>query len=431
MIAGLLRKPWIAHIIAAVQRFLKRLGPQFAGSITYFSILSMIPVLLFGIAVLGFVFTVFRPDLFVEVQNFVQQRLGEVVETGAPTGTVETPDEVDAEKARQDFADSINTFVTNTFEDWRKIGGVAVLAALYSGSRWVKNLKHAVRAMWKNSFAEAAKTGSFFGELLSNLVIFFGLLLSVAIAVVVTAAGQAFPQEIISWLGVENVPGINILVRLASLVVSLLASWLLFVFLLLVLPGERTRKGTFIRGTLAGAVLLTALQQLAAELVRVFSGNASASVFGPIIILMLVFNALATIILMIAAWVGTAETWEADRAKREAEEAAGVDPKDETGIDGDREDVGKQLELAGVTPATLAARHRAERWAAELDPDGLRAINYDPATVMVEHPQATVKQGVAARSVRVGMGLGYGVGAATGVGLGATIAALVGKFSRR
>ncbi len=417
-ISGLMRKPWVAHILAALERFGKRLGPQFAGSITYFSILSMVPVLLFGIAVLGLVVTVFRPDLLTEVQNFLQQQLGAV-----PGGD-------DVDKETKDFAASISKFVTETFKGWRGVFGIAILTAAYSGSNWVKNLKHAVRAMWKNSFAEAAKKGPFLKELLGNLIIFLGLLLSIAIAVGVTAAGQAFPEEIIRWLGAENVPGIDILVSLAGLLVSLLASWLLFAFLFLVLPGEPTHPGTFIRGTLAGAVLLTALQQLASVLVRLLSGNASAGVFGPIIILMIVFNLLATIILMISAWVGTADTWEADRVKKEAEKASGVEPKDETGID---DVTGGEVhpELAGVSAPTLAARHRAERWAAELDPDSLRAVNYDPATVTVGDPEATVKQGVAARSVRVGMGLGYGVGAATGVGLGALVAALVGKISRR
>ena len=413
-----MRKPWIAHILAALERFDKRLGPQFAGSITYFSILSMVPVLLFGIAVLGLVVTVLRPDLLTEVQNILREQLGAVSVTEA------------ADKDTKKFAETISEFIIDTFKSWQSVFGIALITGAYSGSNWVENLKHAVRAMWKGSFAEAAQKGPFFKELLGNLIIFFGLLLSVAIAVGVTAAGQAFPEEIINWLGAENVPGINGLLQAVSLVVSLLASWLLFAFLFVSLPGERTRPATFFKATIAGAVLVTALQRLAAVLVEVLSGNRSAGILGPIIILMIVFNVLATMILMISAWVGTAETWEADRAKTEAEQAAGVEPKDETGIDHERAE-SRELEPTGVTALTLAARRRAERWAAELDTDGLRSVNYDPATVTVEDPEANIKQGVAARSVRVGMCLGYGVGAATGVGLGAIIAALVGKLSRR
>lgn len=414
-VSNFMRKPWVAHILAAQERFGKRLGPQFAGAVTYFSVLSMIPVLLFGIAVLGFVVTVLRPDLVTEVQNFLQAQLGGVAEGGG--------------EDQQDFAKQISDFVLATFSEWRGTGTIALLAAAYSGSNWVKNLKHAVRAMWKDSFAEAAKTDSFVKELLSNIVIFFGLLISVAVAVAVTAAGQAFPEQIISWLGLEGIPGIGFLVWLAGVLVSLVASWLLFAFLFTVLPGERTRMGIFVRGTLAGAVLITLLQQLASVVVRALSGNASAGIIGPIIILMIVFNLLATIILMISAWIGTADTWEAARATKDAEKAAGVElDDDDTGIDEKKEPAN---DFPGMSAPTVASRRRAERWAATRDRDSLRAINYDPAMVTVEDPEATVTQDNAARSVRVGMGLGYGVGAATGVGLGAIIAALVGKFSRR
>lgn len=404
--------------MAGLDRFGKRLGPQFAGSITYFSVLSMIPVLLFGIAVAGLVFTVFRPDLLQEVQDFLLQQLG----------TAGGPVDADNPTEEEQFAQTVSNFVTETFNGWRGVFGISILTAAYSGSNWVKNLKHAVRAMWKDSFAEAAEKAGFVKELISNLLIFFGLLLSIAIALGVTAAGQ-LPEQIIDWLGLENVPGIGLLLQVASVAVSLLASWLLLAFVFTVLPGERTKLGTFLRGTFAGAVLLTALQQVAGRLVGLLSDNPSAGVFGPIIILMIVFNLLATIILMISAWIGTAETWEAARAKKEARQAAGIDDEDETGID--EQDQTNGDEIREMSASVVSARHRAERWAATQDPESLRNVNYDPSTVVLEDPDATVKQGVAARSVRLGMGVGYGVGAATGVGLGAIVAAAMGRFSRR
>ncbi|WP_449652062.1 YhjD/YihY/BrkB family envelope integrity protein [Tessaracoccus sp.] len=411
-----MRRPWVAHLLAANERFGKRLGPQFAGAVTYFSVLSMVPVLMFGVAVLGLTVTVLRPDLLSQVQNLLTEQLG------ATTG-ITANDDTDTGK----FAQTIATFVTSTFKNWAGIGLIALLAAAYSGSNWVKNLKHAVRAMWKDKFAQAATTGSFVGELIGNLITFFGLLLSVAVAVGVTAAGQAFPEQIIGWLGLAGVPGIGLLLQLVSLIVSFLASWLLFAFLFVVLPGDSVRLPTFLRATITGAVLLTGLQRLAGVLVSLLSGNASAGIFGPIIILMIVFNILATIILMLAAWVGTADSWESERAKHEADKAAGIEQQDDTGLD----DEAAGNDAPDLSRATTAARHRAARWSATIPQNDLRAENFDPARVAVEDPDATVSQGVAARSVRVGMGVGYGVGAATGIGLGAAIAALVGKIARR
>ncbi len=414
LIAKLMRRPWVAHLLAAVERFGKRMGPQFTGAVTYFSVLSMIPVLMFAIAFLGLTFTVLRPDLLPQVQNFLTEQLGA---TAALEG----------ESSDSDFAKKVTDFVTDTFKNWAQIGLIAFLAAAYSGSNWVKNLKHAVRAMWKDKFADATQAGGFVGELIGNLFTFFGLLLSVAVAVGVTVAGQAFPEQIIGWLGLGGVPGIGLLLRAVSIIISLLASWLLFAFLFIVLPGESTRLPVFLKATIAGAVLVTALQQLASLLVKVLSGNRSFSVFGPIIILMIVFNLLATIILMIAAWVGTADEWEAARAVKEADAEAGIEQPDELGID---DELPGAEDMPSTSPVTLAARQRAVRWAARIDPDDLRTVNYDPDRVSVEDPNATVSEHVAARGVRVGMGVGYGVGAATGIGLGAAIAALVGKIAR-
>ena len=416
LIANLLRRPRVAHMMAALERFGKRLGPQFAGSVTFFSVLSMIPVLMFAVAFLGLTVTVLRPDLLPQVQNLLTERLAAI------TG-VEGTDNTEAAK----LAKKVSRFVTDTFKGWRSLFLIAFLTAAYSGSNWVKNLKHAVRAMWKDKFADATYKGNFFAELLGNLLTFFGLLLSIAVALAVTAAGQAFPQEIIDWLGLTHVPGINALLQLVSLAVSLLASWLLFAFLFVVLPGESTRMPIFLKATIAGAVLVTALQRVAGLLVELLARVRSASVFGPIIILMIVFNILATIILLLAAWIGTADTWEAARVRKEASEVAGVPEEDELGLDDDVPHHGGALALS---PASVAARRRATRWAATIDQDDLRTVNYDPARVTIDDPDATVSQDVAAKSVRVGMGVGYGVGTATGIGLGAVIAGLLGKIAR-
>ncbi len=45
-IENLKAKPWIAHLLRMQERFTARLGNQFAAAVTYFSVLSLVPVLL-------------------------------------------------------------------------------------------------------------------------------------------------------------------------------------------------------------------------------------------------------------------------------------------------------------------------------------------------------------------------------------------------
>ena len=53
--ARIQRQPVIAHLIRAAERFNDRLGNQFGAAITYFSFLSMIPVLMVSFAAAGFI----------------------------------------------------------------------------------------------------------------------------------------------------------------------------------------------------------------------------------------------------------------------------------------------------------------------------------------------------------------------------------------
>ena len=118
-------------------------------------------------------------------------------------------------------------------------------------------------------------------------------------------------------------------------------------------------------------------------LFNLFADNQAASIFGPVIVLMLFFNIFAQLILFVAAWIATANQ-EAVPATEEKVRFA-------------------------LTP-------EAEQSADEAGSSG-------GGPVMVPQP-------VAARSVQVGLGAGYVTGAATGVGLGAALAWLLSKAVR-
>ena len=49
------RQPVIAHLIRSAERFNDRMGNQFGAAITYFSFLSMIPILMVSFAAAGFI----------------------------------------------------------------------------------------------------------------------------------------------------------------------------------------------------------------------------------------------------------------------------------------------------------------------------------------------------------------------------------------
>lgn len=393
----MMNKSAVAHALAANDRYNSRLGPQFAAGITYFSVLSMVPILMFSFAALGMTLTVIRPELMDVVLDYIEKGLTDA-------------------KMSKDIKDA----VVGLFQGWASVGVVALLTAAYSGSNWVGNLKRAIRVMWSKEFEDAAEKKNFFVELGLNLLTFVGLLVCIVFSVGVATVGSTFSRNVLDWLGWSEVPGIGFLFALLAIGLSFVASWILMAFLFIVMPNQPARPRPWLVGTLIGAVALTVIQQLAGRLVGLLSGNKAAGIFGSAIVLMLLFNIIATIILMAAAWVGSSDEWREERAKRIAEKQ-------------ERLEAEARKAAGEVEPPVVVVEPEPEsvvpgRWAATKSLDDLRGADQ----TLPEPEGEFVRQKVAARGMRINLGLGYGVGAATGLGVGALIVAVAKKiFSRR
>ena len=349
-------KPWIAHMIRAITRFNNRLGTQFGAAITYFSVLALVPLVLLVFSIIGFVLTVSRPDLLDDVVRLVGDSLG-----GFDPET----------------HDKIIALITETLSNWQAIGLAGLLAAAYSGAGWMGKLKNAVRAASRPDFDLRESQGNYAKKTVVNL----GTLLCLFVLIVITFAlawlSTTLSDNVVVLLGLTEVGWLEPMLRLAPFVISIGVGWVLFMFIYTVLPEEREPWPIIRRGALLGAIGLAVLQYSTGLLFNIFSGNKAASIFGPVIVLMLVFNLFSMLIVFCAAWIGT-------------------------------------------------ARHEAIP-----TPEERVRFALQPETIVDEPGPVLVRQEVAARTVRVGMGAGYVTGAATGVGLGAALAWLAGKITRR
>ena len=278
-------KPWVAHLLRAVERFLNRLGNQFGAAITYFSVLALVPILLFAFAVLGFVLTVLRPDL---IDNAVATFADAV-------GTLDPSDQ------RQLVAQ-----ISDTLSNWRGVGIAALLAAVYSGAGWMGNLKNAIRAQLRPDFDLAEDQGNIIKKTVINLVTLVGLIVLIAITFALASVSTALTDEVLGWLGLTEIAWLRPLLRIVPIVFSIGAGWVLFMYLFTVLPEDRQPGPVVRRGALMGAIGLGVLQYSTGLLFSLFANNRAAAIFGPVIVLMLFFNLFAQLILFIAAWIATA-----------------------------------------------------------------------------------------------------------------------------
>ncbi|MDR0960018.1 MAG: YihY/virulence factor BrkB family protein [Propionibacteriaceae bacterium] len=346
--------PAIAHLMRALQRFSQRNGPQFAAGTAYFSMVAIVPVLLATCAILGMIVTVIRPDMLTTIEDWITTQL-----------------------SGMEMAEQINGIVSNALLQWRSIGIVAIIMAIYAGSGWINNLAQAINGVWRRVFDLPDPAVFPLLRIGKNLLIFVAFAILVIATIATSAVGSLLGRIILDWLQFEGIWA-TIGLRAISLASTLLVGWVLFTFMYFTLSKQKVPFGNIARGALLGSTGLCVLQLLASEIMKSFSNNQTAAIFGPVIIVLLVLNIFAQIILFVAAWIATCPQ-----------------PDDE--------------------PALVA----------DPPPD------FVPLTTRVDEEIDIVSPNDARRAASATMNLGYGVGLLTGLGAGGVAGGLMGRRKRR
>jgi len=283
-VKALRQVPAVAHVLRMNTRYTTRLGNQFAGAITYFSLLAMVPILMFAFSACGFTLTVLRPDMMERLQAAIMIQL-----QGAP----------------DDLKAQLTGLIGGLLRNWASVGLVGLFSSMYSSAGWAGNLKSAVRAQTRPLFDMKERKRFILLEVLLNFAILLGLLVILAVTFALAAMATSLTGTIVHWLALDEVPGINVLLRIVGPILSAVAGWVMFVYLYRVLPEVKFPFPIIAWGALFGSAGLFVLQYLTGFLMGKFSGNPAAAVFGPVIVLMLFFNLFARLNLYVAAWIAT------------------------------------------------------------------------------------------------------------------------------
>lgn len=349
------RRPMVAHLMRAIERFNFRSGTQLAAAVTYFSVLAIVPILMLAFSGLGLFITVIRPEALVAIEKWISDRL--------------QPDDP--------LGGQLTMVITDALTNWASIGLVGLGLTMWIGSGWVGNIKRAVRVLMRTDVDNPGKQLILPLDVLANFAGLVGMLVGVAATFVAATTAAGLGTTVGGLMGIGDGRGWSLLVRLVSFVVALIAGTALFRLLYawfspVFVPARLAWVGSGL-----GAAGLLLLQALTGYLIRMFSRNLSAQLFGPIIILMLFLNLFATLILLIAAWLATAVV---------------------------------------------------------VEPEPLPVVEQSVSEPVESRPgELFVSSTVAQRSLGVGLKTGYAVGAATGIGIGAVVVgglkALFGKRS--
>ncbi|MBT0566797.1 inner membrane protein YhjD [Williamsia sp. CHRR-6] len=316
------RYPWFDHLARAGGRYQDTTGDFLAAGATYFSILAIFPLLMIGFAVAGFVFTA-SPDLLSEVKGHI------------------------TDSVQGDAAGQLTRLIDQAIASRTSVGIIGLVLALYSGLGWMANLRLALTRQW----GSVPSPGQLVRTKLSDLGALLGLFVALAASFGLSAlAGSRLPVLIVDALHIADVPGISVVIRAVSMVMSLIGSVLLFTWIIARLPRIRLPFRNAVKaGALSGMVFELFKYVATFYLAGVTNGPAGAT-FGPIIGIM-VFAFLTTrIILFATAWAATDEA-NARFTQAELPAAVTVSPK----VTVRREPSAGSLALAAGVGAVLVA----------------------------------------------------------------------------
>ena len=273
------RQPWLDHLMLMNERYGEQGGNHFSAGITYFSVLSIFPVLMLAFSALGFVLRG-NDEMMGRIEQYISEQVG------------------------GGLGDQLTEILNSAMGQAGSVGVIGLITALWSGMAWMGNLRMGVTAMWKRQIGAQNFALGKLSDLGNLLLLFVGL----AVTFAITAAGSSgLTSWVVEQLNLDSIPGINFLAPMVAIAAGLLANWLLFVMLLKMLPRAEVPWKPCLKAAVIGAIGLEIIKQFGSIFFSNALGNPAGAVFGPIIGVMVVMYLLWRIVLYTSAWAATEE----------------------------------------------------------------------------------------------------------------------------
>jgi membrane protein len=274
------RYPWFDHVMRAQERYQDSKGDFYAAGITYFTIFALFPMLMVAFAIAGFVLAS-QPDLLADITDKIKSTVS------------------------GDLGQQLIQLMDSAIKSRTSVGIIGLATAAWAGLGWMANLREALSQMW-GQYRQQSR--GFIRTKFSDLVAIVGLFTAIALSIALGAlSNSGLMKQVVEWLGLEQLPGISIALRLVSILVSLLISWLLFTWMIARLPRESVSLRSAARAGLMVAVAFEIFKLVASIYLRsVVTGPAGAT-FGPVLGLMVFAYITARLILFATAWAATSK----------------------------------------------------------------------------------------------------------------------------
>jgi membrane protein len=323
------KRPFLDHLIRMYGRYQADAGDRLAAAVTFYWFLSLFPILLLAISILGFVYG-----------DDARQHV-----TSALSGYL---------------PDQLVTTIGDTLEKAKgRAGVIGLVGLLLSGLGWVDGLREAIRSIWHQN----VKAGNLVTRKLVDIVVLAGLFATIAASIVITGATTAATGYVIDLLGLSSTAAAKVFTQVLAYALSAAADTLLFVYMFTRLPRVSQPFRKVLKSAVFGAVGFEIIKFAGAFYVArtTTKGEATYGTFAVVVGLLLFLNLVSRWILLTAAFAvtkpydsdalpsGTATPEQARKAGIPAE-YADTDPDDPPVLLDDGAPTALQPVVEGKTP---------------------------------------------------------------------------------
>ncbi|UGQ14517.1 YihY/virulence factor BrkB family protein [Yinghuangia sp. ASG 101] len=313
----MLALPGVGRTMGAYERYSDRDGNFSAAAVTFYGFFSLFPLIALAAAVVA---AALSPGRVQDLQDKIADEIPGI-------------------------ADKIN--LSGLVDNAGAVGLVGGVVLLFSGLGWVEAVRKAIRKMWFPDEAQPEGVTATLTAKAKDIGILAGLGLAMALSVGASTFATSVIGRISETIGLHDNPAGRILLQIAAFAVAVLASLVLFVYLLVGIPTLTMPRRTALSGALIGAIGFEILKLIVATYISGVAGKSMYGAFGVPIALLLWIYFVTRLLLFCAAWTATdkrAEAWA--REHEEAERPHHTDGG--AGRDGE----GGAPEPAGATTAS-------------------------------------------------------------------------------
>ena len=288
--------PFLDHLIRMYGRYEADGGDRLAAGVTFYWFLSLFPILLLAISVLGFAYGDDAP-----------QKVTDALSGYLPDQLVQT--------------------IGDTLQDAKgKAGVLGLLGLLLSGLGWIDGLREAIRSIWHQNI----KAGNFITRKIVDIIVLVGLFGTIAVSIVITGATTAATGQVLDLLGVAETSAAKVFSQVLAYLLAGAADTVLFVYMFTRLPKVKSPLRKVLRSAVFGAVGFQVLKFAGAYYVArtTTKGEATYGTFAVVVGLLLFLNLVSRWILLTSAFAVTApydsDTGPSGTANRELARQAGI-----------------------------------------------------------------------------------------------------------